>query len=105
MQCWPLGNHRNVTVYHDGAAHFDVDANKEQRLSRSFHLYPVAAAFFAEALVIYPFRVVGPATVDFDTRRGISVLCDIMTKHGRAKPASPRQVQGSNQLPGQGGGV
>ena len=24
-----FGNHRNVTVYHDGAAHFDVDANKE----------------------------------------------------------------------------
>lgn len=53
--CFHINVFQNVTVYHDGAAHFDVDANK--------------------ALVIYPFRVVGPATVDFDTRYKVQISC------------------------------
>ena len=31
--------------------------------------------------MIYPFRVVGPATVDFDTRRGIAVFTEGRSLH------------------------
>ncbi|CAE7556475.1 unnamed protein product [Symbiodinium natans] len=55
--CFHLSVFQNMTLYRDGAAHFDVDAHK--------------------ALVIYPLRVVLLAqnTIDFNTRYKVKISC------------------------------